>query len=172
MYSYVTEELPSLIESQFSDYVLPGRKSISGHSMGGHGALICSLKNPGAYISVSAFAPINNPSKVPWGIKAFKGYLGGEVGGDGSIPDSWKEWDATFLAAAYTGSDLQLLVDQGSSDPYLSEQLDGKNFISSCASANLPLVYRIQDGYDHGYFFVSTFIEEHIKHHAKWLYGQ
>lgn len=104
MYSYVTEELPALIESELP-YVQKGRKSISGHSMGGHGALICALKNPGAYVAATAFAPISNPSQVPWGQKAFTGYLG---------PDNelWKEWDATELAKTYTGPSLHLLVDQ------------------------------------------------------------
>jgi S-formylglutathione hydrolase len=104
MYSYVTEELPGLIESEFT-FVEPGKRSISGHSMGGHGALICSLKNPGFYTSTSAFAPISNPSQVPWGQKAFKEYLG-------SNEESWKEWDATTLAKNYSGPPISMLVDQ------------------------------------------------------------
>lgn len=104
MYSYVTEELPALVESELA-YVQKGRKSISGHSMGGHGALICALKNPGSYVAATAFAPISNPSQVPWGQKAFTGYLGPDT-------ESWKEWDATELAKKYTGPSLNLLVDQ------------------------------------------------------------
>lgn len=104
MFSYVTDELPALIESEF-DFVEPGKRSISGHSMGGHGALICALKNPGFYVSASAFAPINNPSKVPWGQKAFKGYLGPDE-------ESWKDWDATCLAKGYSGPPISFLVDQ------------------------------------------------------------
>ena len=104
MYSYVTEELPALVESHFA-FVLKGKKSISGHSMGGHGALICALKNPGAYAVATAFAPISNPSQVPWGQKAFAAYLGPDR-------ESWKEWDATELAKSYAGPPLNLLVDQ------------------------------------------------------------
>ena len=161
MYSYVTKELIDLVESEFP-FVAPGKRSISGHSMGGHGALICSLKNPSLYTSVSAFAPINNPIAVPWGQKALKGYLGPDEG-------TWKDWDATCLIAKYTGPDLHLLVDQGTADPFLVEQLDGKKFVQAASDGKVPLVYRLQDGYDHGYFFVGTFIEEHIKHHANLL---
>lgn len=161
MFSYVTRELPALIESSF-DFVEKGRRSISGHSMGGHGALICALKNPGMYVSVSAFAPINNPTQVPWGQKALAGYLG-------TNQEFWKEWDATCLVEKYHGPPLNLLVDQGSADPYLEVQLRGDNFIAACSKGNVPLVYRLHDGYDHGYFFVGTFIEEHMKHHASAL---
>lgn len=161
MYSYVTKELISLVESELS-YVAPGKRSISGHSMGGHGALITSLKNPSLFTSVSAFAPINNPTAVPWGKKAFTGYLGPDE-------ESWKDWDATCLLGKYNGPDLHLLVDQGTADPFLTVQLDGKNFIEAASKAKVPLVYRLQDGYDHSYYFISTFIEEHIKHHAKLL---
>lgn len=161
MYSYVTRELPALIESNF-DFVEKGKCSISGHSMGGHGALICALKNPGMYVSVSAFAPIINPTQVPWGQKALAGYMG-------SNKESWKEWDATCLVESYKGPSLNLLIDQGSADPYLEVHLRADNFISASAKANVPLVYRLQDGYDHGYFFVGTFIEEHLKHHASAL---
>lgn len=104
MYSYVSEELPALIDSEFP-FVEPGKRSISGHSMGGHGALICTLKNPGMYASTSAFSPISNPSRVPWGQKAFKGYLGFDE-------ESWKEWDATEIAKKYSGPPNSILVDQ------------------------------------------------------------
>jgi len=104
MFNYVTDELPSLVESEFS-FVLPYSRSITGHSMGGHGALICSLKKPGFYSSTSAFAPINNPTRVPWGKKAFNGYLGPDE-------EAWKEWDATCLAEKYSGPPLSIFVDQ------------------------------------------------------------
>lgn len=161
MFSYVTSELINLIETEFP-CVAAGKRSISGHSMGGHGALICALKKPTLYTSVSAFAPINNPINVPWGQKAFKGYLG---------PDEskWVEWDATCLIAKHKGPDLHFLVDQGTADPWLEVQLDGKKFIQAASEGKVPLNYRIQEGYEHGYFFVATFIEEHIKYHTKFL---
>ncbi|CAG2162509.1 unnamed protein product [Oppiella nova] len=161
MYSYVTKELPLIIEQNFA--VISGCQSITGHSMGGHGALICALKNPGLYRSVSAFAPIANPSKGKWGQKCFKGYLGDN-------PKDWEEWDSTLLVDKYNGPPLNLLIDQGSTDPYLADDLMGKNFVESCAGAKVPVIYRLQEGYDHSFFFVSTFIGQHIAHHAKALY--
>lgn len=163
MFSYVTQELPALINDKFP--ALPDRQSIMGHSMGGHGALICALKNPGLYKTVTAFAPISNPILCPWGKKAFSGYLGGAEGND-----TWKEWDATELAKKYNGPPLDILIDQGEEDNFLKEgQLLLENFITSARDAGLPFVLRYREGYDHSYFFISTFMEEHIKHHAKHL---
>lgn len=130
MYSYVVDELPSLIDSSFS-FVDPTRKAISGHSMGGHGALIIGLKNPGLFKSVSAFAPIVNPSNCPWGQKAFKGYLGDDL-------EEWSNWDATQLVANYSGPPLNLLIDQGTADEWLEKELKTKSFVEACAKAKVP----------------------------------
>ncbi|XP_060793194.1 S-formylglutathione hydrolase isoform X2 [Neoarius graeffei] len=161
MYSYITEELPRLINSNFP--VDPEKMSISGHSMGGHGALICALKNPGKYKAVSAFAPVCNPVQCAWGQKAFSGYLG---------PDksTWEAYDATLLTAKYSGPELDILIDQGRDDQFLSaSQLLPDNLIAACSEKKIPVVFRLQQGYDHSYYFVFSFIEDHIKHHAKYL---
>lgn len=162
MYSYVTRELPSVINSNFP--VLMDKVGISGHSMGGHGALICALKNPGKYKSVSAFAPICNPINCPWGQKAFSGYLGPDK-------ESWKEWDACELVRNYKGPSFSyILIDQGKDDNFLTQkQLLPENFIEACREVGMEVVLRMQEGYDHGYCFVSTFLGEHIKHHATCL---
>lgn len=132
-------------------------------SMGGHGALICSLKNPGLYKSVSAFAPICNPMKCPWGTKAFSGYLGDNK-------ESWKEYDSCELVKKYNGPPLQILVDQGLDDKFLTEnQLLPDNLVNACASVGVPIVMRKQEGYDHSYYFIATFLPDHFKHHAKFL---
>lgn len=158
MYDYVVEELPALIEEHFP---VTDQRSISGHSMGGHGALICALKNPGRYRSVSAFAPIGNPIDCPWGEKAFSGYLGDDR-------ESWKAWDSCELIA--TASErLPLLVDQGGADDFLTEQLKPEALKQACEAAGHPLTLRIQPGYDHSYFFIATFIGDHLEHHAKAL---
>ncbi|KAK1169726.1 S-formylglutathione hydrolase-like isoform X1 [Acipenser oxyrinchus oxyrinchus] len=161
MYSYITEELPHLISSNFP--ADSERMSISGHSMGGHGALICALKNPGKYKSVSAFAPICNPMQCPWGQKAFNGYLG-------SDKSKWESYDATVLVSAYSGPQLDILIDQGRDDQFLAAgQLLPDNFIAACTEKKIPVVFRLQQGYDHSYYFVCSFISNHIKHHAKYL---
>ncbi|ESO06794.1 hypothetical protein HELRODRAFT_156780 [Helobdella robusta] len=161
MYSYVTKELPALIGSTFR--IDLSRQSIMGHSMGGHGALICYLKNPGKYKSVSVFAPICNPSKCPWGQKAFKGYLG-------SDETTWEAYDACSLAKHYKGPINNILIDQGLSDEFLGKnQLLPDNFVVSCAESKIPIILRKHEGYDHSYFFISTFIGEHVAHHAKFL---
>eukprot|EP00744_Colponema_vietnamica_P016587 GILI01023273.1.p1 GENE.GILI01023273.1~~GILI01023273.1.p1 ORF type:complete len:280 (+),score=90.05 GILI01023273.1:91-930(+) len=160
MYSYITEELPALIHSNFN--VDPERQSIFGHSMGGHGALICALKNPGKYKSVSAFAPICNPVNCPWGVKAFTGYLGDNK-------DLWKQYDATELVRAYKGPSLNILVDQGAADKFLEGQLMPQALSKACEEAAQPLALRLQEGYDHSYWFISTFVEDHIAHHAQFL---
>ena len=162
MYSYVTAELPEVIRTNFN--VVPDRQSIFGHSMGGHGALICALKNPGAYRSVSAFAPICNPVNCPWGEKAFSGYLGPDR-------EQWKAWDATELVKNYKAPPLSyILIDQGKSDAFLSEgQLLPENFVVSAQATGMPVVLRMQEDYDHSYYFIATFMEDHIRHHAAAL---
>uniref|UniRef100_H3CFV0 S-formylglutathione hydrolase n=1 Tax=Tetraodon nigroviridis TaxID=99883 RepID=H3CFV0_TETNG len=161
MYSYVTQELPKIINANFpSD---PSRVSISGHSMGGHGALVCALKNPGKYKAVSAFAPICNPTQCPWGQKAFSSYLGNDR-------SAWEAYDATALAAAYSGPPLDVLIDQGREDQFLSAgQLLPDNLIAACSQKNLPVVFRLHEGYDHSYYFISSFMRDHMTHHAKFL---
>ena len=158
MYDYVASELPALIEANFPT---DGARGISGHSMGGHGALIVALKNPGRYRSVSAFSPIVAPSQVPWGEKAFNAYLGEDREG-------WKAWDATALVAD-ASERLPLLVDQGAADEFLANQLKPELLQAACASAGHPLTLRLQPGYDHSYYFIESFIGEHIAHHAAAL---
>jgi len=158
MYDYVTKELPALINANFP--VLADRQSITGHSMGGHGALICALKNPGKYKSVSAFAPISNPINCPWGQKAFNGYLGGNQ-------DSWQAWDATELAKNYEGPDLHILIDQGLDDKFYKEKQLLPEALRDASKQSIQL--RLQDGYDHSYYFIASFIEEHLRHHASFL---
>ena len=158
MYDYVVSELPGLLEQSLP---LTDRRSISGHSMGGHGALICALKNPGRYQSVSAFAPIANPSQVPWGRKAFSGYLGDDE-------ESWKEWDATLLIPGATER-LPLLVDQGTADQFLEEQLAPEALAEACEKAHHPMELRMHPGYDHSYFFIASFIDDHLDHHGQAL---
>jgi len=163
MYSYVTKELPKIIEENFP--VQKEAKSIMGHSMGGHGAIVCALKNPGLYRSVSAFAPIANPIECQWGQKAFGAYLGANK-------ESWKEYDSTHLIGQYQGPDLKILVDQGNCDQFLKTQLLPENLISAAyPNKKIVLEYISRDGYDHSYYFISTFIEGHFKHHAKFLKG-
>jgi len=162
MYDYVTKELPSLLSSHFPN-LDTSKASLFGHSMGGHGALTLFLKNPSKYKSVSAFAPICNPTQCPWGDKAFKGYLGEEKA-------SWEEYDATLLVKKYNGPKTTILIDQGADDKFYKEkQLLPENFEAACKSAEMPIEVRVQPGYDHSYFFISTFVEDHIQHHAKAL---
>ncbi|HEY6081796.1 MAG TPA: S-formylglutathione hydrolase [Polyangiaceae bacterium] len=160
MYDYVTSELPSLVESHFP---VSATRSISGHSMGGHGALVCALKRPGQYRSVSAFSPIVAPTQVPWGRKAFTQYLGADE-------SKWNEWDGCELIRA-GGDQLELLVDQGEADEFLSSQLRPDLLESACAAAKRPLRLRRHAGYDHSYYFISTFIGEHIAYHAAALHS-
>lgn len=160
MYDYVVTELPALVEASLP---VSDRRSISGHSMGGHGALICALKNPGRYLSVSAFAPIVNPVNCPWGRKAFSGYLGDD-------PAQWKQWDACELIAD-AQERLPLLVDQGDADNFLKEQLKPEALEAAAAAAGHPLTLRRQPGYDHSYYFIASFIDDHLRHHAEALKG-
>ncbi len=159
MYSYVTEELPALIAANFP--ADGERWGITGHSMGGHGALVVALRNPQRYRSLSAFSPIVAPSRCPWGEKAFRGYLG---------PDraAWAEYDATELIAK-RGWHSEILIDQGSADEFLDEQLKPEVFRKACADAGAKLTLRLHEGYDHSYYFIATFIEDHFAHHARLL---
>ncbi len=159
MYSYVTRELPELIRSLGNG--LADRQSIFGHSMGGHGALVCALRNPQQYRSVSAFAPIVAPTQCPWGQKAFRGYLGDDK-------SEWARYDASELVAAQRSS-FPILIDQGTADKFLTEQLKPELFEAACLRSGTTLTLRLQQGYDHGYYFISTFIEDHLRHHAKYL---
>ncbi|CAN7993370.1 unnamed protein product [Ixodes hexagonus] len=160
MYSYVTKELPSLMKNFPVD---TKRQGIFGHSMGGHGALICALKNPGVYKSVSAFAPICNPVDCPWGKKAFSNYLGDDR-------KAWEEHDATCLVQKYKGPPLMLLVDQGKEDSFLKDQqLLPERLLEAGQKNGVGVTLRMQEGYDHSYFFIATFIEDHLKHHAAAL---
>ncbi|AMO54535.1 S-formylglutathione hydrolase [Endozoicomonas montiporae] len=160
MYSYVADELPELIEKTFP---VSDKKAISGHSMGGHGALVIYLRNPGAYTSVSAFSPIVHPSKVPWGQKAFQNYLGADK-------DLWATYDATLLIQE-NGANTPILIDQGDSDSFLEEQLQPNHFEAACARANVPLTLNLRAGYDHSYYFISSFIDNHLEFHARKLMG-
>ncbi|KAK9504581.1 hypothetical protein O3M35_010886 [Rhynocoris fuscipes] len=165
MYSYITKELPSLINEHFP--ADPNRQSIMGHSMGGHGALICFLKNPGQYKSVSAFAPICNPTKCPWGQKAFAGYLGGSAD---SVPDTWLNYDATHLVSKYDGAPVDILIDQGLNDEFFQcGQLLPDNFVEACKQAQVPVILHKREGYDHSYYYIASFIGEHFAHHHKYL---
>ncbi|XP_019864886.1 S-formylglutathione hydrolase [Aethina tumida] len=162
MFSYVTNELINVVNANFN--VIEGKQSIMGHSMGGHGALISALKNPGLYKSVSAFAPICNPSKCPWGVKAFTGYLGPKETAD------WSEWDATELVKKYNGPILELLIDQGLEDNFLKQdQLLPENLLEACQKAGVPAILNKREGYNHSYFYIASFIGEHIAYHAKHL---
>ena len=161
MYRYVTRELPSLIASHFPADA--GRQGIFGHSMGGHGALVAALREPDRYRSVSAFAPISAPSRCPWGEKAFGGYLG---------PDraAWRDYDACELLRE-RGFPSPILVDQGTADPFLEEQLKPGLLAEACKSAGVALELRYRDGYDHSYYFIATFMEDHVAHHARALHA-
>ena len=162
MYSYVTNELPAYVERHFA--VVAGRAGIFGHSMGGHGALTIALKNPDRYRSVSAFAPIASPMRCPWGEKALTGYLG-------SDRSRWREYDATALIADRGWRGPALLVDQGTSDPFIESQLKPELLRQACEQAGVALDLRLRDGYDHSYFFIATFIEEHLRLHARHLHA-
>ncbi|MBB3822530.1 S-formylglutathione hydrolase [Xanthomonas arboricola] len=160
MYDYVVNELPALIEANVAT---TGARAISGHSMGGHGALTIALKNPGRYRSVSAFSPIVAPSLVPWGEKAFAQYLGDDRA-------TWKAYDATALIAQ-AQERLPLLIDQGDADEFLQNQLKTALFEDAANAAGYPVTVRMQPGYDHSYYFIASFIGEHIAHHAAALRG-
>ena len=159
MYSYITDELPALINGEFP--VDSQRASISGHSMGGHGALTIALKNPGQYKSVSAFSPIVSPLSCPWGDKVLSNYLGDDR-------ETWAQYDSVELVKSAT-EHLPVLVDQGDSDNFLVEQLKTELLISAAGKADYPMQIRMQPNYDHSYFFIATFIGDHIAFHARAL---
>ena len=159
MYSYILDELPALINREFP--VDGQRTSISGHSMGGHGALTIALKNPDRFKSVSAFSPICSPLNCPWGEKVLSNYLGDDR-------QAWKQYDAIELVGQ-AKQYLPVLVDQGDADNFLSEQLKTKLLVSAAQVADYPMQIRMQPDYDHSYFFIATFIEQHIAFHARAL---
>ena len=161
MESYITQELPALLARHFA--VREGACGVFGHSMGGHGALTLALRHPDLFRSCSAFAPIAAPMQCPWGVKAFSGYLGDDR-------SAWAAHDATELVKRGHRAPA-LLVDQGEADKFLAEQLHPQLFEHACRTAGQPLVLRRHAGYDHGYFFVATFVEEHLRHHAATLCG-
>jgi len=159
MESYVTQELPALLAQHFA--LQPGRLGLFGHSMGGHGALTLALRHPALFHSVSALAPIAAPMQCPWGVKAFSGYLGEQRA-------DWVAHDATELIKS-GASCPPLLVDQGLADKFLAEQLHPHLFEEACAAAGQPLKLRRHAGYDHGYFFITSVVEDHLRHHAQTL---
>ncbi|MBO6637960.1 MAG: S-formylglutathione hydrolase [Roseitalea sp.] len=157
---YITDELPGLVADMFPAADMD-RQGIFGHSMGGHGALTLHLKHPDRYRSVSAFAPIVAPTKVPWGEKAFSAYLGDDR-------STWEAYDATSLVALQP-SEAHILIDQGAADQFLTEQLRPELFAEACRHAGQALTLNMRDGYDHSYYFVGTFLGDHLAHHAKVL---
>jgi S-formylglutathione hydrolase len=162
MYSYITRELFEIVSSTLP--VDPFRVGIFGHSMGGHGALTIALKNPSRYKSVSAFSPIVSPSRCQWGEKAFSGYLGSDRA-------KWREYDATSLIEDRGWKGPTLLVDQGTADQFLESQLKPELLIEACKRLGISLNLRMQQGYDHSYYFISSFMEDHLRFHAKNLYS-
>ncbi|OUL19084.1 S-formylglutathione hydrolase [Nostoc sp. T09] len=156
MYSYVIQELPAVITANFSTQA--DKQGIFGHSMGGHGALVCAMRNPKLFKSVSAFAPIAAPTRCPWGQKAFSRYLG-------TNQEGWRSYDASELVKQL-GYHSPILIDQGTADKFLAEQLQPEVFEQACAQVKQPLNLRYQQGYDHSYYFIASFIEDHIRHHA------
>ena len=161
MYDYIVSELPQMLEAELP---LSAKRAISGHSMGGHGALVIGLRNPQRYSSMSAFSPICNPVNCPWGIKAFSGYLGDDK-------SQWQQYDASVLLAA-AQDPLPLLVDQGTADNFYPEQLCTESLIAAAKQSGAKADIRMQAGYDHSYYFIASFIEQHLRFHAKYLIGQ
>jgi S-formylglutathione hydrolase len=159
MYSWIVRELPELVAARFPARL--DRQGIMGHSMGGHGALTLGLRHPGTYLSVSAFAPIVAPMQVPWGQKAFAGYLG-------EARDAWREHDATELVSRRPRSDT-IRIDVGTVDAFLERQLKPELFLAAAQLAGQPVEFHARDGYDHGYYFIQTFMHEHVAFHAQRL---
>jgi S-formylglutathione hydrolase len=158
MYDYIVSELPQLVEAELP---LSDKRSISGHSMGGHGALVIGLRNAERYRSISAFSPICNPVNCPWGIKAFSGYLGEDK-------SQWQQYDASALLAKVENA-LPILVDQGSADSFYPGQLLTDSLIAAAKQSGAPAQIRLQPGYDHSYYFIASFIEQHLRFHAQHL---
>ncbi|WP_281560913.1 S-formylglutathione hydrolase [Thalassomonas sp. RHCl1] len=160
MYSYIRDELPALIEQHFP---VTEQKVISGHSMGGHGALVLALRNPGFYQSVTAFSPICNPSACPWGEKALGNYLGDDK-------TAWQQYDASILMSNLEQKQqIPALVTQGGDDDFLEQQLKPDTLVAAAKHSGYPLSYELQAGYDHSYYFISSFIEQHLRFHARHL---
>lgn len=161
MYDYVVDELPKLIEANFP---VSEKKSVSGHSMGGHGALTIGLKNSDKFASISAFSPIVNPIDCPWGEKALGNYLGEDK-------THWQQYDACYLFNSFEGNMPPVLIDQGDADDFLAEQLKTDNLITVLHEKDFDVEINYQEGYDHSYFFIASFIESHLQFHAKHLQG-
>jgi S-formylglutathione hydrolase len=158
MYDYIVQELPDLVNQHLPSN---GRFAISGHSMGGHGALVIGLRNPDLFRSISAFSPICNPSDCPWGQKALGNYLGGDQA-------AWADYDATLLLEKINPKQ-PILIDQGTMDQFLEEQLKPKKWVDLSHTKEAEIIYRFQEGYDHSYYFIATFIEDHLRFHANHL---
>jgi len=158
MYSYITDELPALVESNFP---VTKERAISGHSMGGHGALVIGMRNPNRFVSVSAFSPVANPTECEWGKKAFSHYLGEDT-------EQWKAYDSAWLLASKTHS-IPLLVEQGTSDEFMQEQLKPQALVHGAQQSDTQLTLNMHEGYDHSYFFIASFIEDHLEFHAGHL---
>lgn len=159
MADYVLDELTDLVRTAFG---LRGPEFLSGHSMGGHGALVLGLKNPDRFQSITAFAPIVNPSQVPWGIKAFTHYLGED-------PADWKQWDALELLKEHAGKKLPILIDQGDADGFYKKELEPEAFVEAAEEADYSVTLRMHKGHDHSYYTIATFIEEHLEFHLDHL---
>lgn len=159
MYDYITKELSAIAHDHFQ---LNGPEFISGHSMGGHGALVIGLRNSDRFRSITAFAPIVNPIEVPWGVKAFTEYLGDDQ-------ETWKEWDATELLKQHTGKEIPVLIDQGDADSFYEKQLQPSKIAAAADEKKYPLTVRMQKGHDHSYYTIATFIEEHLEFHLSQL---
>lgn len=159
MYDYVLSELPKIIETDFP--AQKGRRSIMGHSMGGHGALVIGFRNAKEFASVSAFSPINSPTRCPWGEKALSHYLGPKS-------PAWDQYDASLLLEKATHK-LPVLIDQGDGDEFLEKQLNPELLVAAAKKADYPINLRMQHGYDHSYYFISSFIKEHLEFHARFL---
>ncbi|MCW8092684.1 S-formylglutathione hydrolase [Alteromonas sp. ASW11-130] len=158
MFSYTTEELPALIESELP---VTKERAISGHSMGGHGALVIGLRQPTRFVSVSAFSPIANPMDCPWGKKAFAAYLGKDE-------SKWQQYDASWLISQKQHS-IPMLIEQGTNDQFLHEQLKPERLLAAAQKSNTPITLSMHEGYDHSYFFITTFIRNHLEFHASHL---
>lgn len=158
MYDYVTRELPQIIEGNFS---VSDKKAIAGHSMGGHGALMIALRNPEMFVSASAFSPIVNPMNCPWGQKAFTAYLGDDK-------DEWQQYDSCYLLE-HAEKQVPMLVSQGDADQFLAEQLKTEALEAIAHEKSAPVTIERHDGYDHSYYFIASFIEQHLKFHAEYL---
>lgn len=160
MYRYVTQELVDLVAAEFP--IRKEKLGILGHSMGGHGALVCGLRNPDVFQSISAFAPVVAPMVCPWGQKAFSHYLGKER-------ESWRHWDACELVRSGISTNAEILVDVGLADKFLTTQLMPEKLEEVCARSGQSLKLRRHAGYDHSYYFITTFVEDHLRHHARYL---